>query len=282
MPSRWQAWTRRWSPSGPAVGVLRGERVDEVVAPAPRPRELADRHQLDGGDPQLEQGREARDDRVEGPLGRERADVDLVEDQVLPLDPLPIALVPGRAARGTRRPRAGGCRRAASASRGRAGGGRRRGRRRTAGRARAEASCRSDSRAARPPSAGDGRRLPGRGPVRRVAPWGPRPAIARSGDPAGRRPPEGSRDRRSRQATSRLGDFGRPIGAGRHRTLQSSCPGSPPGRSRSGGRDQGAEPDGGRRGAGVGVAEGALAQVAGSSPPRRHLRRGLRPSRAAR
>ncbi len=44
-------------PLGTAVAVLRGERVDAVVSPASHAGKLADGHQLDGRDAQVEQAR---------------------------------------------------------------------------------------------------------------------------------------------------------------------------------------------------------------------------------
>ena len=79
----------------PAVAVLRRVREHPVVSPVPRPRELGDRHDLDGRDAQLAEVAQPGDDAVERPLGREGADVQLVEDQVLAADPLPAAVGPG-------------------------------------------------------------------------------------------------------------------------------------------------------------------------------------------
>ena len=65
-----------------AVARLRGRQVDAVVAPAARARELGDRHDLDRGDPQLGEAGQVLDRGVERPLARERADVQLVEDEI--------------------------------------------------------------------------------------------------------------------------------------------------------------------------------------------------------
>ena len=65
-----------------AVGGLRGRHVDAVVAPAAAARELGHRHQLDRGDAELAQPGQVRDRRLERALGRERADVQLVQHQV--------------------------------------------------------------------------------------------------------------------------------------------------------------------------------------------------------
>ena len=75
-----------------AVGGLRGGQVDAVVAPAVAAGELADWHQLDRGDPQLAQLAQVRDDGLERALGREGADVQLVEHEVSDAgrQPLPV------------------------------------------------------------------------------------------------------------------------------------------------------------------------------------------------
>ena len=65
-----------------AVGRVRGREVDAVVAPAVVAGELGDRHELDVGDAQLGQRRQPRRGGLEGPLGGEGADVQLVEHGV--------------------------------------------------------------------------------------------------------------------------------------------------------------------------------------------------------
>ncbi len=64
-----------------AVGVLHGERQHPVVAPVAPAGELGDRQQLDRGDAVGGQRGQPGDDGVEGALRRERADVQLVDDQ---------------------------------------------------------------------------------------------------------------------------------------------------------------------------------------------------------
>src|SRR5690606_14587132 len=64
---------------GAAVGVVRGEQVDAVVAPAAVAGELGHGQQLDGVDAELDEVGQAGDGAVEGALGGERADVELVE-----------------------------------------------------------------------------------------------------------------------------------------------------------------------------------------------------------
>ena len=66
----------------PAVGVLHGERVDAVVAPAAIAGELAHGQQLDRVDAQFGQVGQLPDRRIQCALGRERADVQLVDHQV--------------------------------------------------------------------------------------------------------------------------------------------------------------------------------------------------------
>ena len=82
-------------PVRPAVGVVRGEQVHPVVAPAPVAGELGHRHQLDGVDTQVDQVPEVLDGPVERALGGERADVALVEDRPGQRHPPPAAVAPG-------------------------------------------------------------------------------------------------------------------------------------------------------------------------------------------
>ena len=55
----------------PAIGGLRCEEVGAVVAPVARAGELADRHELDRGDPEVDQLGQVRDDGLERPRRRE-------------------------------------------------------------------------------------------------------------------------------------------------------------------------------------------------------------------
>ena len=74
-------------PGGSAVGFVDRPRVHPVVAPVALAWERLDRHELDAGDAQLgELGKPPRRG-VEGPLLRERAHVELVEDQLLRRQP---------------------------------------------------------------------------------------------------------------------------------------------------------------------------------------------------
>ena len=72
-----------------AVGVVHGVEVDAVVAPAPAPGERGDRHELDDVDAEVDEVVEPADGGVQGALGRERADVQLVEDRAEGVAPAP-------------------------------------------------------------------------------------------------------------------------------------------------------------------------------------------------
>ena len=63
----------------PPVGAGGREEIDAVVAPAETAGELGDRHHLDAGDAQRLQPRQLACGRRPGALGREGADVQLVE-----------------------------------------------------------------------------------------------------------------------------------------------------------------------------------------------------------
>ena len=67
----------------PAVGRVRRVGVEAVVAPAPPAGKGRDGHRLDRSHAELPQVGEPRDHGVEGALGRERADVELVEHELL-------------------------------------------------------------------------------------------------------------------------------------------------------------------------------------------------------
>ena len=84
---------------GAAVHGVRGPRVEPVVAPVAVAGEGGHGHQLDGGDAQLAQRRQALRGRRERPPGGERADMELVDDQVVRVEAAPAAVGP--------RPRAG-------------------------------------------------------------------------------------------------------------------------------------------------------------------------------
>jgi hypothetical protein len=67
---------------GPPVGLVDGVPRDAVVAPAALAVEGVDGHDLDVGDPEVTQVAEPLRRRVEGPLGGERPDVELVDRPV--------------------------------------------------------------------------------------------------------------------------------------------------------------------------------------------------------
>jgi hypothetical protein len=77
----------------PAVGLLDGVPEDAVVAPVVRAVERVDRQQLDELDAQLDEVVQPLDRRIQRALGRERADVQLVDDAAgqHPAGPRPVA-----------------------------------------------------------------------------------------------------------------------------------------------------------------------------------------------
>jgi hypothetical protein len=81
--------------AGASVTVLCGEVEDAVVAPVAIAGELVDGHEFEGGDAQGFEGREARDNGVEGALGGEGADVEFVEDEIGTGDSPPGGIGPG-------------------------------------------------------------------------------------------------------------------------------------------------------------------------------------------
>ena len=83
---------------GAAVGALRREPVDAVVAPVARAGEAGDGQDLDGGDAEIDEPIERADGGVERALGREGADVELVEDEVAHA-PRAARVLPGEGAR---------------------------------------------------------------------------------------------------------------------------------------------------------------------------------------
>jgi hypothetical protein len=78
----------------PTVRVLRRSDVRPVVAPVAAAGELRNRQQSDDGDPEVAQCVESRNDRFEGSLVGEGADVQLVDDVVLERDAAPPAVMP--------------------------------------------------------------------------------------------------------------------------------------------------------------------------------------------
>jgi hypothetical protein len=68
---------------------MRRVRVEPVVPPAALSRERRDRHQLDRGDTELPQRGQVRHDSVEGSLGGERPDVELVDHELFEREAAP-------------------------------------------------------------------------------------------------------------------------------------------------------------------------------------------------
>ena len=79
---------------GPAVGGIGGEQGGAVVSPVAGARKVGDRHQLDGGDAKIDQIIEFFDAAGERAGGSERADVQLVEDDLLPRPAAPVGMAP--------------------------------------------------------------------------------------------------------------------------------------------------------------------------------------------
>src|SRR5215218_11235385 len=76
------------------VGAFRGERQYAVVAPVTTTRELGERHQLDSRDAKLDKVVELFLDTGEGSFGGKGADVQLVQDDLLPGASLPVLVPP--------------------------------------------------------------------------------------------------------------------------------------------------------------------------------------------
>src|SRR5208283_3523728 len=80
----------------PPVASCRGEQAYAVVAPVPAAGEVGHGHELDRGHAQPCKLRKPAGHPLEGSLGRERADVQLVDDQALARGPLPAPIGPGK------------------------------------------------------------------------------------------------------------------------------------------------------------------------------------------
>ena len=78
----------------PAVGGLRSELQHTVIAPAALARKIGDRHELDGGDTQPSQVVELIFHAREGAFRAERADVQLVDNGLMPRPAAPLLIVP--------------------------------------------------------------------------------------------------------------------------------------------------------------------------------------------
>src|SRR5579863_4040326 len=77
-----------------SVGILRGIGVYAIVSPIAIAGKLSNGHQFDGGDTKIDEVREARNQRVEGPFRREGADVKLIKDAALEGDAFPFTICP--------------------------------------------------------------------------------------------------------------------------------------------------------------------------------------------
>jgi hypothetical protein len=81
-------------PFRPAIDAVRRVEQHPVIAPAAIAPELRHRQELDGRDADIHQAIEIADDAVEGPVEREGAGVQLVEDCLFPGAPLPLGRAP--------------------------------------------------------------------------------------------------------------------------------------------------------------------------------------------
>ncbi len=80
---------------GPSVAGVRRERQDAVVAPSPATGEVRHGHQLDRRRPERDEVVEAPGHSREGAFGGERPDVELVEDEALRGNAVPLRIGPG-------------------------------------------------------------------------------------------------------------------------------------------------------------------------------------------
>ena len=80
--------------SGAAVRLVHRVQPDTVVSPAMAAAEAGQRHQLDQGHPQLGAVVESGDGRVEGALGRERANVQLIDHCLVEPHARPVRVGP--------------------------------------------------------------------------------------------------------------------------------------------------------------------------------------------
>ncbi len=84
---------------GPAIGAVRGEGKDPVIAPVARAREISHRHDLDAGDAEIRQVVQACDGGAEGPLRGEGPKVQLIEHRLAPGPAAPSRVGPGEGGR---------------------------------------------------------------------------------------------------------------------------------------------------------------------------------------
>jgi hypothetical protein len=93
-PDRVRAVDEALERIGVAIHVIRREELHAVIAPVPAAGTLCDRHHLDHRDAELAQVAQLPDRCVERTLGRERADVQLVDDLPGQLHAAPLRIVP--------------------------------------------------------------------------------------------------------------------------------------------------------------------------------------------
>ena len=79
---------------GLAVQAGRREEVDAVVSPAEPTCELRHRHNFKAGDTEFCESRQLTRSRLPAPLRSERADMHLVDDELLTCDPAPSDVGP--------------------------------------------------------------------------------------------------------------------------------------------------------------------------------------------
>ena len=84
----------RANPSGPPYVACVAYGQDAVVPPVAGAGERVHGHHLDDGDTEIDQPLKVTDGGIEGAVGRERADVQLVDDGVGEFDAAPILVVP--------------------------------------------------------------------------------------------------------------------------------------------------------------------------------------------
>lgn len=77
-----------------AITFLDRVEVDAVVPPVARAGKRRHGHQFNRGHAQIAQARKARKYGVECSLRRERADMQLIEDEIAPLDAVPVLIRP--------------------------------------------------------------------------------------------------------------------------------------------------------------------------------------------
>ena len=93
-PMRMRILYQRLEFFGSTVAAVGREWQRAVVTPVTRPGKVPERHQLDGGDTQPGQLSELLPHRGEGTLGCVAADVQLIDDRLLPWSAAPVGVGP--------------------------------------------------------------------------------------------------------------------------------------------------------------------------------------------